>query len=253
MPKTALVIMARYPELGKTKTRLARTLGEEATLEIYQAFLKDLAQRFAVPEYALNWAYFPPYADFASYCTTLVPEEARHMRTIPQQGGDLGERLRYVFEWTRDQGFQQTIVMSSDSPHIERDVVDKAIQALERTDMVLGPAEDGGYYLLGLHEPYDVFSGIPMSTNVVAEMTIAAARRYGLSYQLLETLQDVDEVADLVQLTRLLESEPSLAPATAACLERLKSRVLPCKNLCAHACPSRRDAREAMPTQRTGN
>jgi glycosyltransferase A (GT-A) superfamily protein (DUF2064 family) len=83
---------------------------------------------------------------------------------------------------------------------------------------VLGPSADGGYYLIAMREPYDVFSGIPMSTEVVNQMTIEAAERQGLRVSQLETLFDVDELPDLQRLARLLSGDSSLAPLTAAYL-----------------------------------
>jgi glycosyltransferase A (GT-A) superfamily protein (DUF2064 family) len=87
---------------------------------------------------------------------------------------------------------------------------------------VLGPADDGGYYLIAMRKPYDVFSGIPMSTAVVAQMTIEAARRQGLIVHLLETLFDVDELPDLQRLADLLTRDSTLAPVTAAHLITMK-------------------------------
>lgn len=223
--KTALVVMARYPEAGKTKTRLARTLGDEPTAQIYRAFLTDLAQRFADAEYALHWAYTPTHVDFAAFLTTLAPSQTPSMCCMPQQGTDFNERLHHVFKWTHARGYQQTIVISSDSPHISRESIARAAQALEQTDVVLGPAEDGGYYLLGMCKPHDVFSGIPMSTEVVLKLTIAAAQRRGLRVQLIESLFDVDELPDLLRLAQLLTYDRALAPATAACLEHLGNPV----------------------------
>ena len=218
MSDTALVIMARYPELGKVKTRLAKSLGDEATLTLYSAFLRDLAQRFAGWICDLHWAYTPDNADFASFASTLVPVNRLSMHSFPQQGPELGARLHHVFLSTCLDGFQRTIVIGSDSPQISRATVERAREALDHFDVVLGPAEDGGYYLIAMREPYDVFSDIPMSTSVVLQMTIEKAHDQGLSVHLLEPLFDVDELSDLERLAHLLRTEQELAPATAACL-----------------------------------
>ena len=212
---TALVIIARYPEAGKTKTRLARTIGDERTVVLYQAFLTDLARRFAGLEYHLHWTYTPATVDYQAFVSTLVPEHASSMCCFPQRGDDLGERLLYAFQWCHRQGFQRTILIGSDTPHISRDIICAAKDALDEVDIVLGPSEDGGYYLIAMCAPYDVFSNIPMSTSEVAEQTIAAAHRLGLTVRLLETLLDVDEFSDLQCLATLLGRDSSLAPTTA--------------------------------------
>lgn len=225
MPDTALVIMARYPRAGATKTRLARSIGDEETALLYRAFLTDLAQKFAGQVADLHWAYTPPEVNFAAFITTLAPSRMRHMCCFPQQGVDLGERLHHAFQWTYKSGYKRTILIGSDSPHIRPDIVASARKALDKADVVLGPADDGGYYLLAMREPHDVFRGIPMSTSRVAQMTIELAHSQGLKVSSLETLFDVDELPDLLRLAQSLQADSSLAPATAAQLAHLKELV----------------------------
>lgn len=223
MSDTALVVMARYPEVGKTKTRLAHTIGHNEAVGLYQAFLTDLAQRFAGQLCDLYWAYTPAEVDYHAFVATLAPAFAQHMRCFPQQGADLGARLLNVFKWTHEQHFKRTIVISSDSPHMSREIVAHAQEALDEADVVLGPAEDGGYYLVAMRKPYDVFSGVPMSTSVVTQMTIELAERQNLSVRLLEALFDIDELSDLLRLAQLLKADRTLAPVTAAHLATRRS------------------------------
>ena len=253
MRDTVLIIMARYPQAGTTKTRLAHSIGDEATLLLYKAFLTDLAHKFAPPvilsaaknlwppahlkgglpilrcaqndrgKFAgqiadLYWAYTQPDVDYAQFMTTLVPSLAHHMQYFPQQGADLGERLLHAFQHMYKSGYKRIILIGSDSPHIRWDIVAAACQALDEADVVLGPADDGGYYLIAMRQPYDVFRGIPMSTSRVARMTIELAQSQHLKVSTLETLFDVDELPDLLRLEQLLRADSSLAPATAALL-----------------------------------
>ena len=220
---TALVVMARYPELGKTKTRLARTLGEQETVGLYRAFLSDIAQRHAGQEYIPCWAYTPAEVDYQELVATLVPEYASSMRYFPQKGTDFGARLHAAFQWTQAQGFEYTILIGTDSPQIRREHIMAARKALDEVDVVLGPSDDGGYYLLGMRVAHDVFSGIPMSTDVVTQMTLEAAQRQGLTVRLLDSLFDVDELPDLVRLAQMLQEDPTLAPVTAAHLNTMRS------------------------------
>jgi rSAM/selenodomain-associated transferase 1 len=222
MSDTALVVMARYPEAGKTKTRLARSLGTEQTARLYRAFLCDLANRFAVQELDLIWTYTPPDIDYARFLRELAPAHSEHMQYFPQSGEDFAARLLHAFQWPFEHGYRNMVIIGSDSPHISATIIEKALDALEEADVALGPAEDGGYYLIAMRKPYDVFSGIPMSTSEVLEMTIALAQHQGLTVKLLDTLFDVDEMPDLVRLARVLQHDSSLAPTTAAMLATMK-------------------------------
>lgn len=223
MSDVALVVMARYPEKGKVKTRLARSIGEEKTLRLYQAFLIDLAWRFANWTCCrLHWAYTPSEVDFNAFIATLASLDASSMSSFPQEGPDLGTRLHQAFRFTQSRQFARTVLIGSDSPHVSRAIITQAQQALDSADVVLGPAEDGGYYLIAMKEPHDLFSDIPMSTDVVLQMTIEKARQQGLSVRLLEPLFDVDELPELVRLAQLLQEHSYLAMATAAQLAQLK-------------------------------
>jgi len=223
MPGTALAIMARCPEKGKIKTRLASSIGAEETLQLYQAFLADLATRFSRGKHALCWAYTPTESNFEAALTAFLPVPVGHC--LPQQGVELGERLRNVF-LALAQHYQSIIVIASDSPHISLEVVEEAEQALRSADVVLGPADDGGYYLIAMREPHDVFSGIPMSTSRVLQMTIEKARRQGLVVRQLETLFDIDELSDLQRLAHLLQFNHMLAPTTAACISSITKELI---------------------------
>lgn len=223
MADTALVIVARYPQIGTTKTRLARTLGNEETVQLYRAFLADLAHKFAgQPAYDLHWAYTPAEVDYAAFMAELAPSLAQYMRFFPQKGGGLGERLHNAFRWTYAQGYRRTVLIGSDSPQISVDTITEANRALDKADVTLGPAEDGGYYMIAMRRPHDVFQGIPMSTDVVLRMTVELAQSQGLEVSLQETLFDIDELSDLERLAHVLRSDASLAPATANLLAMMK-------------------------------
>lgn len=216
---TALVIVARVPRLGEVKTRLAASLGSAVTLRLYQAFLTDLALRFATArDWTLYWAYTPSDDNFAAELAQLVPGEPIGI-CFPQHGPTFADRLHQIFrEITAGTFFTKIIVLSSDSPQVTPDLISQARSALDAYDVVLGPAEDGGYYLIGMREAHDLFTGIPMSTDQVLRMTLERARSLSLSVHLLDTLFDVDEEPDFLRLTYLLQDRPDLAPATAACI-----------------------------------
>src|SRR5258708_9795408 len=116
MPDTALVVMARYPEVGATKTRLARMIGVEEAVHLYRAFLTDLARKFAGQAYDLHWAYTPSGVDYSAFMVMLAPALAQHMRSFPQHGAELGARLHHAFQWTYARGYHRTIVIASHFP-----------------------------------------------------------------------------------------------------------------------------------------
>lgn len=221
-PRAAIVVMARYPEAGATKTRLARTLGNEATAQLYREFLHDTAFHCSALPYMLHWAYTPAHVDYETLVAELAPAHAHKMVCFAQQGADFGRRLQHAFDYTSQQGFEHIILIGSDTPHIQPERIEEAYAALNDSDVVLGPAEDGGYYLIALKAPHDVFSGIPMSTDSVLRMTIESAQRQGLRIQLLEPLFDIDEISELKRLTTLLVREPQRAPATAIHLQKME-------------------------------
>jgi len=222
---TALVVMARYPQAGQTKTRLARSIGDHAVLGLYRAFLGDLGQHLAGQVWDFHWAYTPAEVDYQAFVAELLPAQAQHMHCFAQEGLDFGTRLHNAFKWTYAQGFKRTVLIGSDSPHISPECIARARAGLDEADVVLGPCEDGGYYLIAMREPYDVFSGIPMSTEIVKQMTVEAAERQGLRVSLLEPLFDVDELPDLQRLAHLLSVDSSLAPLTAAYLLTMRNLI----------------------------
>jgi rSAM/selenodomain-associated transferase 1 len=227
MSENALVILARAPQLGQGKTRLAATIGAEATLALYEAFVTDLARRFnhndtsdSQPDqsYTLHWAVTPGVADFIDAVSHLVPDVGN---VFPQQGDDLNSRLLNAFRMTCTLGYQKTILIGTDAPQVSRNFITQASEALDQVDVVLGPAEDGGYYLIAMREAHDVFSTIPMSTSQVMHKTLERIAALNLTVEFLKPLTDVDDWFALLDLHHLLLEQPEIAPMTATCLRSL--------------------------------
>ena len=156
----ALVIMARYPEEGAVKTRLARDLGPRWTLRLYRAFIDDLAGKFGSFPRPLIWYYLPESSPFPQLFSQRYP-------CRPQSGSSLQERMLRIFEDLFGEGFQRVVVIGADVPHIPVEAVEDAFALLSATDVVLRPSCDGGYHLIGLKAPGDLFSGITMGTDRV--------------------------------------------------------------------------------------
>jgi hypothetical protein len=192
-----LIIFTRYPEPGKTKTRLIPALGAEgaATLQRQMtehtlAQVKELqAKRLVSVE-----VYFVGGNQqlMQSWLGTSV--------IYRQQGdGDLGRRMAIAFQTALEAGKQRVVVIGTDCPDLKAEVMVKAFHALEQHDLVLGPAQDGGYYLIGLCRLIpELFTGISWSTAEVLQQTMSIAQRLELAVAYLPRLSDVDRPEDLV-------------------------------------------------------
>lgn len=197
-PRHAVVMMARAPWLPG-KTRLAASLTPEAHLELRRAlFFDTLDTARSVRGAQCIVACEPPDA-----CDTLRSMLPAGVAVIAQRGGDLGSRIAAVFDDVFRLGHEKVAVIGSDAPDLPVERLTQALRAVgrRRRAVVLGPATDGGYYLVGLRQPsHALFEGIEWSSARVLEQTLARARQAGMSAILLEPWQDVDDAADLRDL-----------------------------------------------------
>lgn len=204
-----LIIFAREPLPGRVKTRLAQDVGDQAAAELYAAMLEDVLERAATLDnirpllfWSLETDSKPNYATFP------------HLQMFKQQGATLGDRMAAAFESAFESGIDTCCIIGSDSPDLPVEYIRKAFEHLEndKVDAVFGPAEDGGYYLLGLRHSWPgLFMDIPWSTGVVLDSSIKRAGELGLRTALLPQWYDLDELRDL---SRLLESPEASAPHT---------------------------------------
>jgi len=211
--------MAKHPVPGRVKTRLAAVLGADAACALYVAFVLDLAERLGALPYAVTWAYTPADAPFAA----LLPGA----RCRPQRGRDLGERLAAAIADELAAGPGPVLAIGADAPHVPEAALAEAASALGRgADVVLGPAADGGYYLIGLRAPAPgLFAGIDWSTGEVLEATLARAQAAALAVHFLPPSFDVDRPADLVLLRTLVERGEVHLPRTSDLLAGLDLRA----------------------------
>jgi uncharacterized protein len=207
--------MAKYPAPGRVKTRLAAALGEAVAVALGRAFVVDLAVRLRAAPFAVTWAYWPPDAPFA----TLVPDA----RIRGQEGADLGARMAAAIASELDDGARTVLVVGADVPHVDLAVLGEARDALRAGgDVVLGPALDGGYYLIGVRAPQPaLFGTIAWGTSTVLAATRERAAAAGLRVHLLPETFDVDGPTDLARLRTLIDAGIVRLPATAAVLATL--------------------------------
>jgi rSAM/selenodomain-associated transferase 1 len=212
-----VAVFARYPEPGRVKTRLAAAIGDDRAAALYAAFVEDLARRLVDPRWTTRWWVAPPDPGFARRFA-IDPAHCRE-----QSGADLGARMYAAFASAHREGCERCVLVGSDMPHLEIDVVAEAFERLAEADVVLGPAEDGGYYLIAMRQPENVFDGVAWSTQDVFAQTVERARSRGLRVSVLAPGFDVDDVDGLERLRAHLRGTEAAGalPHTAAALESL--------------------------------
>lgn len=187
--KSALIIFVRNPVLGKVKTRIAATLGNEKALAVYKCLLAHTCRIVSGLEVS-NHIF---YADGVTQNDIWEGVEK-----YEQVGNDLGEKMNNAFVQLFDKGFRKIVIIGSDCMELSADILDLAFEKLDIFDMVIGPAKDGGYYLLGMNAPHlDVFENIDWSTNRVLDQTMQIMHRNNLLIRLLPELNDVDKAEDI--------------------------------------------------------
>lgn len=185
-----LLIFIRNPQLGKVKTRLARTVGDAEALRIYRILLEK-TRTAALGVQAERWLF---YSDFIEK-NDGWPDPDFSKKT--QANGDLGERMEQAFRTAFEEGAKKVIIIGSDCPQLTGEMLQMAFDKLDKADFVLGPVPDGGYYLLGMKklEP-SVFHDIEWSTETVKIRTLKKIQAAGKSCALLPVLSDVDTEED---------------------------------------------------------
>lgn len=218
MTDHVLIVVAKEPVPGRTKTRLCPPLSPDAAADLYRCLLLDtlgLMQRLEGADHSL--AYTP--ASARDYFARMSPNG---FRLVAQRGADLGERLSNALEQHFELGYRRVVIMNSDGPTLPLACLQEAFSGLDRADITLGPGHDGGYYLIGMKRLHpELFQGIDWSTEQVIPQTLAVCRRLKLSVHRLAEWYDVDVAADLVRLRRDLRYEPELAPCTWDLLQTL--------------------------------
>ncbi|MDR7128322.1 rSAM/selenodomain-associated transferase 1 [Algoriphagus sp. 4150] len=184
--KDGLLIFQKNAELGKVKTRLAATLGDQAAFEVYGQ-LVQYTHSVASPCHAQKILFFSnfPEGDLSEY--------PANYRFELQSGKGLGEKMRNAFQLLFDEKFDRLVIIGTDCAEITSEHISAAFEKLGTNDVVIGPAEDGGYYLLGMRIFIPgLFEGIPWSTDQVTSLTKEYLTRNEISFTLLPTLSDVD-------------------------------------------------------------
>lgn len=190
--KDTLIIFTRYPEVGKTKTRLIPALGEAGAAKLQQKLTEYTVQEAS--KVAVNCRIY-----FSGGNQELMREWLGDSYAYyPQSEGDLGEKLIAALEETCSENVEKVVIIGIDCPDLNADLIKQAFSELSDKDVVLGKAEDGGYYLIGLRDCIPaLFQGITWGTDQVLQQTVAIAEKLGLEMSFLPMLNDIDTPEDL--------------------------------------------------------
>lgn len=217
----SLVIFSRFPRLGRVKTRLEPVLGKKGCLELHRALLLDTVDRTR----CLCRRHFLYLSDSTAGERTRFADSCRLPADLiirGQAGADLGERLWNAYRQVSAGREEAPVVfLGADSPTVPREYIRQGLAQLTSRPVVLGPAEDGGYYLIGLSQPRpELFSNLDWGTGKVLEETLRRLRPE--QYRLLPTWFDVDDGEDLARLHREVEAQrPDVFGHTRRCLRRM--------------------------------
>lgn len=190
-----LIVFVKYPEPGKVKTRIALKFGAQKAAELYSLIAGSVIEEVSGSDKYETAIYFDPPESEDRIRRWLRRNDVSYE---PQSGGTIGERMSNAFDRVFSSGAEKAVLIGTDIPEITRETVTDAFRLLEYEDAVIGPAEDGGYYLLGLKKTAPLlFSGIEWGSETVLEQTIDRFRKLDLAYKSLDTLRDVDTAGDI--------------------------------------------------------
>jgi uncharacterized protein len=207
MPGELLILFTRYPISGQTKTRLIPALGADGAAQLQrQMTIHTLAM-------AQQCGLISDVAVQVCFCGGTIGQMQDWLGNEPdyqpQGEGDLGDRMTGAFKFAFGQGYDRVVIIGTDCPGIDADLVRDSLHRLRQKDLVFGVASDGGYYLVGLRRLIpEIFQDIPWSSKLVLAKTLAIVDRLNLTYDLLKTLSDIDRPEDLEGLCAF----PSLFP-----------------------------------------
>ena len=189
-----LGVFVKAPAPGRVKTRLAAEVGAHTAAEIYRHLGRRVVSACGSPGHE-TVVWFAPAEARPAVRDWLKGLSVAAYRS--QVSGTLGARLDAAFRQHFQEGARRVIMIGSDCLGVDAGLVSRALAGLDEHDLVLGPAHDGGYYLIGLRAPVpQLFDGIAWSTDAVLRQTVARVRQLRLSVALLPTLQDIDTASD---------------------------------------------------------
>ncbi|WP_158844778.1 TIGR04282 family arsenosugar biosynthesis glycosyltransferase [Algibacter sp. L1A34] len=189
MNKELVIVFVKNIKLGKVKTRLAKTIGNQGAFDVYTE-LVEVTEKATKNLKADKRIYFSE---------TIVESMWKNDYKTVQNGPDLGERMSNAFQQGFKDGYERIVLIGSDLPDITATQINSGLEALNKSDVVFGPAEDGGYYLVGFSKFYNfVFQNKPWSQDNLLKETLSQLKENRVTFSTLETLNDIDTFEDLI-------------------------------------------------------
>jgi rSAM/selenodomain-associated transferase 1 len=201
----ALVLFAKFPESGRVKKKIGTIIGMDFSANLCKCFIDDLIAKNKDRNYDLYLSFIGP--EYKDKYHAMFPSAILYV----QRGTNLSENMKYAFTDLLD-NYSKVVIIGCDVPNLDSEIVEKAYNALSSYDVVLGPAEDGGYYLIGMKAQNDVFEDLPWGTEKLLEVQMKKLIDHKLTFAMLERLPDVDTIDELRCLKKTLKKED--APQT---------------------------------------
>lgn len=190
----------KKPDPGKVKTRLAKTIGDIEAVKIYEFLLHKTKQEVLQLNCNINVFYWPEIIEFDLWSERMIDKRR-------QVEGDLGQKMQHAFHQAFADGAERVAIIGTDCYELDTSLITKAFEDLKRHDVVIGPSEDGGYYLLGMNKLYTpCFQDKVWSTDTVFKDTLSSLETLNLTYSILSELIDIDEWEDLKRYPELLKN-----------------------------------------------
>jgi rSAM/selenodomain-associated transferase 1 len=187
--KDLLIIFVKNIILGNVKTRLAKTIGAIGAFKIY-AELVAITENASKKVTADKQIY---------YSDVIIPSKWESDKKAVQEGDNLGIRMQNAFQNGFEEGYENILLIGSDLPDISKEIIDSGFESLAKNDVVFGPAEDGGYYLIGMSKMNpSIFEDKPWSQSELLAITLVQLKKQQQSVGLIETLNDIDTFKDLI-------------------------------------------------------
>lgn len=205
--ENALIIFVRNSEIGKVKTRLSKELGEDKTLDVYK-YLLQYTRDVCFP---CNCSHFIFYSSYV-HLNDMFDDDT--FTKFVQEGDGLGDKMMNAFAKVFDLGCKKVCIIGSDCYQLQTEGLNEAFDALDQHDVVIGPAIDGGYYLLGMKQLHpELFLQKDWGSSTVLDDTLQAITKASLSFAELQVLNDVDTIEDLLETNILTHLEEDDSPA----------------------------------------
>jgi rSAM/selenodomain-associated transferase 1 len=222
--KRGVILFVKLPEKGKVKSRLAQCMNEDLVLLLYENMVLDTIDMLTRGRFPFRICFTPPDAR-----DRIMEWLGQEYRSLPQTGDDLGDRMEGAFACVFAGEVEEALLIGSDIPGLTTDMIEEAFAALLANDAVIGPADDGGYYLIGFRkksfEP-DIFHDMAWSTGTVFRETLDKLHDVLLKVHVLPELTDVDTVEDLKTFMSQVKSPASKTLRTRSFLEQHRKDFL---------------------------